>query len=89
MKAEYGWLRILYICTTMFIKFLILLMLGAIIYRILTRFVFPILNMSRMAHQKIDAIKKQMDNMQQKPPVQEKKSKSYIEGEYIDYEEIK
>jgi len=72
----------------MFIKFLIFLLLGAILYRIITRFVLPILNMSQMVHQKMDAIKKQVDDLQQKPQ-KEKRSKPRIEGEYIDYEEIK
>lgn len=63
-------------------------MLGAILYRIITRFILPILNMSRMVHQKMDAFKKQVDDMQQRP-AKEERSKPRIEGEYIDYEEIK
>jgi hypothetical protein len=72
----------------MFIKFLIMLMLGAVLYRIITRFILPIVGMSRMVHQKMDAIKKQVDDMQQKPS-KEERSKPRIDGEYIDYEEIK
>lgn len=44
--------------------------------------------MTTMAHQRIDVMKKKMDKMQEQPSKKDTPNKS-IDGEYIDYEEVK
>ncbi len=68
------------------IKFLIFLIAAVFVIRIIARVVLPLFNMTRMAHERIDRIKKQMNNMQMQ---NENKHKPRIEGDYVDYEEIK
>ena len=68
------------------IKFLIFLIAAVFVIRIIARVVLPLFNMTRMAHERIDRIKKQMNNMQKQ---NENKRKPRIEGDYVDYEEIK
>jgi hypothetical protein len=61
------------------------------IFRFVARFVFPILNITRMAQDRLHQMQKQMEDMQQQ---QQQKPSSrpanqVEEGEYIEYEEVK
>lgn len=51
------------------------------------RFVLPILKLTRMTHQKMNELKKQMNQGQNKTDPERPYRKG--EGEYIDYEEVK
>ena len=61
-----------------------------VLFRFITRFVLPILKVTRMASSRMRDMQQQMEEMQQKAnnpsPAPEPKIK---EGDYIEYEEIK
>ncbi len=67
--------------------FLFLLLLFLII-RFVMRFLFPVLKLTRMTHQKMNEMKQQMDNMGNTSRPAAAKPKK-LEGDYIDYEEVK
>jgi uncharacterized membrane protein (DUF106 family) len=77
----------------MFLKFIIFLFVIGIILRFVLRFLMPVFQVSRMAHRQMTDMKKKMEEMnQQQSKAQDTKysrKDSRIEGEYIDYEEVK
>lgn len=75
-----------YICK-MILRILILILLVGVVYRIYVRFIAPVLEMTKMAHDRIDAMKKKMDTMQQ--TTQHTKKKPSLDGEYVEFEEVK
>jgi hypothetical protein len=50
------------------------------------RFVLPIMKMTRMTHQHMNDMRKKVDEMQQQQTTQKHKR---VDGDYIDYEEVK
>ncbi len=58
------------------------------VFRFIFRFVFPILQITKTARDRLQQMQKQMEEMQHKsnPPQQKSTTK---EGDYIDYEELK
>jgi fructose-specific phosphotransferase system IIC component len=66
----------------------IVLIIG-LIYRVLTRFIFPVMNITSAASDHLKKMQDQMNEMNKNnaAPVQRKAVKK--EGDYIDYEEVK
>ncbi|HTM67156.1 MAG TPA: hypothetical protein VL093_12590 [Flavipsychrobacter sp.] len=58
------------------------------IFRFIGRFIFPIMNITRVTQDRLRQMQKQMEDMQQQktPP---RPSSQVEEGEYIEYEEVK
>lgn len=74
----------------MVLKFILFLLIAAIVLRFLMRYVMPIFQMSKMAHRQITDLKKRMEEMQEQQASAETNTKrKKIDEEYIDYEEIK
>jgi hypothetical protein len=59
------------------------------IFRFVARFVFPILNITRMAQDRLHQMQKQMEDMQQQQKPSSSPANQVEEGEYIEYEEVK
>lgn len=62
------------------------------IFRFIARFVFPILNITRLTQDRLRQMQQQMEDMQQKqsnPPSAQQQTHKVKEGDYIDYEEVK
>ena len=62
------------------------------IFRFIIRFLFPILQMTKMANERMQQMQKQMNDMQQKNETQAQQAKArprVADNDYIDYEEIK
>jgi hypothetical protein len=61
------------------------------LFRFITRFVWPILKVTRMASNRMREMQQQMHEMEQKANAQHQPhTQSQVkEGDYIDYEEIK
>lgn len=66
----------------------IVLVIG-LIYRVLTRFIFPVVNITSAANDHLKKMQDQINEMNKNnaAPVQRKTVKK--EGDYIDYEEVK
>ncbi len=66
----------------------IVLVIG-LIYRVLTRFIFPVMNITSAANDHLKKMQDQINEMNKNnaAPVQRKTVKK--EGDYIDYEEVK
>ncbi len=77
----------------MFLKFIIFLFVVGIILRFVMKFLMPVFQVSRMAHRQMTDMKKKMDEMQQKKnsfePKKQQSRDTKLDGEYIDYEEVK
>jgi hypothetical protein len=58
------------------------------VLRFVTRFVLPIFQVTSMTQDRLRQMQQQMDNMQKKNAAPEKQKKS-VDGDYIDYEEVK
>lgn len=58
------------------------------VLRFLTRFVLPIFHITSMTQQKMKEMQKQMEEMQ-RTNTQPKKNTRQVEGDYIEYEEVK
>lgn len=72
----------------MIFRFVLFLFILFLIIRFLMRFLLPVFKITRMTHQKMNEIKKQMDYMQQNNG-NNKRAGKHIDGDFIDYEEIK
>lgn len=69
----------------MIVRFVVFLVILFLVLRFVMRFILPIMKMTRMTHQHMNDMRKKMDEMQQGSSRQAKK----VEGDYIDYEEVK
>ncbi len=67
-----------------FVLFLVLLFLAI---RFVMRFLMPIMKMTRMTHHHMNDMRKKMEEMQGKQPNDHQPKR--VEGDYIDYEEVK
>jgi hypothetical protein len=70
----------------MIFKFVLFLFILFLVIRFAMRFVLPIMKMTRMTHQHMNDMRKKVDEMQQKQTTQKHKR---VDGDYIDYEEVK
>ncbi|MBS1585763.1 MAG: hypothetical protein JSS82_09470 [Bacteroidetes bacterium] len=60
------------------------------LYRFFTRFVLPIAKMTRTAKEQMQRMQQQMQDMQQQQPKQHSSAGNrHIDGDYIEYEEVK
>lgn len=65
-----------------------LLVIG-IIYRVLTRFIFPVVHITSHANDRLKKMQDQINEMNRKAQEQQTpKKKVEKEGDYIDYEEV-
>ena len=74
---------------------IILLLIGYLVYKILSRFVLPLLNMTSIVSSNMRKMQEQMnaqmerENVRNNSGYNDKNVKPKKEGDYIDYEEIK
>ncbi|RYE23332.1 MAG: hypothetical protein EOP51_10865 [Sphingobacteriales bacterium] len=64
------------------------------IVRFFIRFFYPILQMTKMANDRVQQMQKEMNNMQQRANAQAsnptpKQQPRQVDGDYIEYEEVK
>jgi len=59
------------------------------VFRFISRFLLPILQITRAAQNKMREMQEQMNTMQQEQKNKKTSNEKSIEGDYIDYEEIK
>lgn len=63
--------------------------------RFLLRFILPVIGVTKMAQDRMQQMQKQMEDMQRQanttntPPKQTSKPPQQVDGEYIEYEEVK
>lgn len=61
-----------------------------LIFRFIIKYVAPIFQMTRMAQSRMKQMQDQMEQMQQKEQPKKNTSQAKaVDGEYIDYEEVK
>jgi signal transduction histidine kinase len=75
----------------MIFRFVLFLLVFILLIRFVMRFILPVMKMTRMTHQHMNDMKKKMDEMKQgsysgNPSPGQKKQ---VDGDYIDYEEVK
>lgn len=75
----------------MLFKFIIFLLFFYLIIRFVTRFLLPMFKVVNTANESIKQAKEQMQRMEQqnRTQTQQQTKTEKIEGEYIDYEEVK
>jgi hypothetical protein len=76
----------------MILKFIIWSIVITLILRFVFRFLFPVMTMTKVAQERIMQMQQQMEDMQrrQNAPAQPTANpKKNIDGDYIDYEEVK
>lgn len=59
-----------------------------IIYRVLSRFIFPVVRVTSAANDRLRQMQEQMNEMNRKMNEAPVKNKVKKEGDYIDYEEV-
>ena len=75
-------------------KYIFYILLGFLLFRFITRFLFPVYKTGKHIKKQFDEMQQQMqDNVQQSatgaPPTPQSASNKKTEGEYIDFEEVK
>lgn len=71
----------------MIIRFVLFLVILFLVIRFAMRFVLPIMKMTRMTHAHMNDMRKKMDEMQQQKQTPPRPKR--VDGDYIDYEEVK
>jgi hypothetical protein len=62
------------------------------VFRFIARFLFPVIKITKATHDGMRRMQDQMEQMrqqQQRPPKQQTSQGRAVEGDYIDYEEVK
>jgi membrane protein insertase Oxa1/YidC/SpoIIIJ len=59
------------------------------VYRILSRFIFPVVRITSTTNDRLRQMQEQMNEMNKKMAEKPQKNKVQKEGDYIDYEELK
>jgi len=70
----------------MIIRFVLFLFILFLVIRFIMRFVMPIMKLTRMTHSHMNDMRKKMEDMQQQVNTPRPKR---VDGDYIDYEEVK
>lgn len=73
-------------------KFFITVLVLFFIARFVLKFILPVIRVTRQAQSSINDLRSRMEAMQQQqhsPPQQDQKQPPKLDGEYIDYEEVK
>lgn len=76
----------------MILRFILWSIVITVILRFISRFLLPILGMTNMAQQKLNEMQRQMEEMQRKQQQAQAataKKPQQVDGDYIDYEEVK
>ena len=71
------------------IKILLWAVLLVMLFRFITRIVWPIFKVTRIARKRMQDMQRQMEESEQKANYQSSAQSRTKEGDYIDYEEIK
>jgi len=69
----------------MLFRIFLFLLLLFLILRFVMRFLLPVMKLTRMTHQKMNEMKTKMDQN----ATNEQQQRRKIEGDYIEYEEVK
>ncbi|HLU16714.1 MAG TPA: hypothetical protein VKZ76_01560 [Edaphocola sp.] len=69
----------------MYWKIIIFLLFAWLLLRFVLRFIFPVFKITRGMKRQMDSIQEQLNQQQ----TAAKESKRKVEGEFIDYEEVK
>ncbi|OJW83451.1 MAG: hypothetical protein BGO69_08225 [Bacteroidetes bacterium 46-16] len=70
------------------VKVLITAFVIVVLYRFLTRFVFPVFKLTKQARDHMQKMQQQMQDMEQQRQQGTQHSKP-LDGDYIEYEEVK
>lgn len=73
----------------MIIRVLLIAIILILIGRFIFRFVLPIFMVTKAAQDKLNQMQQKMDEMQREQEAKNKRASRPIEGDYIDYEEVK
>lgn len=71
----------------MILRFVLFLVIVYFALRFFMRFLLPVVKMTRMTHQHMNDMRKKMEEMQQGNNYKQQQKR--VDGDYIDYEEIK
>ncbi|MFT4061980.1 MAG: hypothetical protein QM642_06450 [Edaphocola sp.] len=71
----------------MLVRFFLFLLILFFAARFIMRVVLPIMRVTSMTHKKVSDLQRQMNNMQSQE--QNNNASKKIDGDYIDYEEVK
>ena len=70
-------------------KILIWTFIIVVLYRFVTRFVLPVFKMTKTASDHMRKMQQQMQDMQQQAQQGPSRAGKHLDGDYIEYEEIK
>lgn len=77
----------MYLCLIM--KFILYCLAFYFLYRFITRFVIPLVRVTRSANEQLRKMQSRMNEMEQQNTPPPSAAKKTIVGDYIDYEELK
>lgn len=83
------WVIAYYVPLVIMWKIIVLLVIIFLIARFVMRYVMPIILVTKTAHDKLSEMQKRMEQMQQEQERATKKKNRSVDGDYIDYEEVK
>ncbi len=83
------WVIAYYVPLVIMWKIIVLLVIIFLIARFVMRYVMPIVLVTKTAHDKLSEMQKRMEQMQQEQERATKKQNRSVDGDYIDYEEVK
>jgi hypothetical protein len=70
----------------MILRFVLFLLILFLLLRFVMRFVLPVMKITRMTHSHMNDMRRKMEEMEQKQRAPQPKR---VDGDYIDYEEVK
>jgi hypothetical protein len=73
----------------MFFRIILWSIVIVVVLRFITRFLFPLLNITKAVTHKMREMQAQMDRLNQQQQQQQRANTASKKGEYIDYEEVK
>ena len=69
------------------VRIILFVIIAYFVIRFVNRYLLPILKITKMTHHQMSEMRKKMDNMEQQQ--QQQKQSRRVDGDYIDYEEVK
>jgi hypothetical protein len=74
----------------MTIKFFLFLLIAFFFIRFVLRFLLPVFKLTKMTHSHLNNLREKVDHLQQNQHQQPKsRPQAKVDGEYIEYEEVK
>ena len=70
------------------LRIITIILVVGVIYRILTRFIFPVVHITSAANDRLKQMQDQINEMNRKNTEHTQKKPVKKEGDYIDYEEV-